>query len=237
MTRAMILAAGRGERMGELTAGVPKPLLQVAGHYLIEYAIVQLKRAGVTEIVINVSHLAEQIQDALGNGARYGVNLLYSVEKERLETGGGILKALPLLGAAPFILLSADVICDYPLTQLPINTLKGLAHLVLVPNPLYHPQGDFGLANGYLNLTTKPAYTFANISVLHPDLFAAAEPGHFRLSKLLLPAVTQTQVTGELYTGQWFNVGTKEDLTAVNARAREDSNLRPLASETNTLSN
>ncbi len=237
MTRGMILAAGRGERMGELTQSVPKPLIKVAGHYLIEYAIAQLKRAGITDIVINISHLAEKIQQELGDGSRYGVNLLYSVEKDRLETGGGILKALPLLGTAPFVLLSADVICDYPLSQLPITALSGLAHLVVVPNPTYHPRGDFGLIEGHLNLTTTPTYTFGNISVLHPDLFANAEPGHFRLTQLLLPAVTKAQVTGELYTGQWFNVGTQEDLAIVNERAREDSNLRPLASETNTLSN
>ena len=237
MTRGMILAAGRGERMGDLTQSVPKPLLPVAGHYLIEYAIAQLKRAGITEIVINLSHLADKIQAALGDGSRYGVTLFYSVEQERLETGGGILNALPLLGAEPFVLLSADVICDYPLAQLPLKTLRGLAHLIVVPNPSYHPRGDFGLEDGYLNLTSTSTYTFGNISVIHPDLFANAKPGHFRLTQLLLPATANQQITGELYTGQWFNIGTQEDLTKVNERAREDSNLRPLASETNTLSN
>jgi MurNAc alpha-1-phosphate uridylyltransferase len=198
---------------------------------LIEYAIFSLKRAGINEIVINISYHAEQIKSVLGNGKRYGVHFAYSEEEQRLETGGGILQALPLLGKEPFIVLSCDVITDYPLCQLP-RCPDGLAHLVMVNNPAYHPDGDFGLCDGRLDMNAKPALTFGNISVIHPELFAGCEPGHFRLTKLLIPAVLNRQMTGEHYQGTWHNVGTPDDLN----RAREDSNLWPLVSETNTLS-
>lgn len=213
--RAMILAAGRGERMGQLTTAIPKPLLQVQGRYLIEYSIISLKNAGITDIVINTAYLGEQIQAALGDGRRYGVAIHYSTEAERLETGGGIFKALPLLGNEPFVVLSADVITDYPLVNLPKHPAH-LAHLVVVPNPVYHPQGDFGLQDGLL-ITNAPAkYTFSNIGVYHPDLFAACRPGHFRLGDLLFSAIERKQITGELYLGGWFNVGTPDDLKMLN---------------------
>src|SRR5262245_47836758 len=140
MKKAMILAAGRGERMGELTSLQPKPLLRVAGHYLIEYAIANIKRAGISDIVINVSYRADQIKSALGDGKRYGVNIVYSEEKERLETGGGIFQALPLLGNEPFLVYSCDIITNYPLNLLP-HQPNGLAHLIMVTNPVYHPHG------------------------------------------------------------------------------------------------
>lgn len=213
--RAMILAAGRGERMGELTQNIPKPLLKVHGRYLIEYSIESLKRAGITEIVINTSYLSEEIQHALGDGRRFGVSIVYSIELERLETGGGIFKALPLLGNEPFIVLSADVITDYPLINLPKH-LTQLAHLVVVPNPVYHPQGDFGLQDGMLTMNTPAKYTFSNIGVYHPDLFANCRPSHFRLGDLLFPAIERAQISGELYLGGWFNIGTPEDLNLFN---------------------
>jgi MurNAc alpha-1-phosphate uridylyltransferase len=211
----MILAAGRGERMGALTVQTPKPLLRVGQHYLIEYAIANLKQAGISEIVINVAYRGEQIQDALGDGSRYGVALLYSPEPERLETGGGIFQALPLLGDQPFIVLSADVITDYPLAQLP-KDLDGLAHLIMVPNPPYHPAGDFGLRGKYIDITSTPKLTFGNVSVLSPSLFANCEPGYFRLGEVLLPAITNQLITGEHYTGLWYNVGTPADLALAN---------------------
>src|SRR5579872_5443509 len=142
--RAMILAAGKGERMGELTRHTSKALLKVQGRYLIEYSLMSLVRAGFTEIVINVCHFAQQIKDALGHGERYGVSIQYSDEVEALESGGGIFKALPLLGDNPFLVLSCDVICHYSLKQLPTN-MDHLAHLVLVNNPDFHPRGDFCL--------------------------------------------------------------------------------------------
>jgi MurNAc alpha-1-phosphate uridylyltransferase len=238
MMRAMILAAGRGERMGQLTTQTPKPLLRVGENYLIEYVIAALRRAGISEIVINLSYLGEQIQSALGDGKRYGATIYYSVEPERLETGGGIFQALPLLGKEPFLVMSSDIITDYPLQQLPRH-LGGLAHLLMVDNPAFHASGDFELQQGLITLGTDPKskLTFGNIGVYHPKLFAGCEPGHFRLTKVLLPAITRGQVTGEHYRGIWHNVGSIDDLSIVNKRAREDSNLRPLASETNTLSN
>lgn len=209
--RAMILAAGRGERMGAMTAETPKPLLRAGGNYLIEYVIQHLKAAGVTDIVINVAYRGEQIQQAIGNGSRYGVHIEYSVEAERLETGGGILKALPLLGAKPFIVVSSDVITDFPISSLPQQPL-GLAHLVLVQNPQFHPRGDFGLRDGYVDMDATPRHTWANVSVFHPDFFADCSPGHFPLNKFLFPAVREGRVTGELYQGRWFNIGTPEQL-------------------------
>lgn len=212
--RAMILAAGRGERMGALTATSPKPLLRVAGNYLIEYAILSLKRAGIHDIVINVSYQAALIKKALGNGKRYGVNIFYSEEKERLETGGGILQALPLLGPDPFVVVSCDIVCDYPSASLPQYPV-GLAHLVLVENPEFHPRGDFGLRDGKVDMLAKPSMTFANIGVYRPELFADCEPGHFPLNRLLFAAIEKGQVTGECYQGEWFNVGTPEQLCDV----------------------
>tara|TARA_R110000868_G_scaffold90546_3_gene251228 strand:- start:2019 stop:2681 length:663 start_codon:yes stop_codon:yes gene_type:complete len=211
--RAMILAAGRGERMKTLTEATPKPLLRAGGHYLIEYMIESLKQAGVTDVVVNVAYRGEQIQTALGNGNRYGVHLEYSVEQERLETGGGIFKALPLLGREPFIVVSSDVVTDFPMSSLPL-AMTGLAHLVLVPNPTFHPVGDFGLNQTLVDMSAKPAHTFANVGVYHPDLFKDCLPGHFPLNKLLFPAIHQGLVTGQYYQGRWFNIGTPEQLAA-----------------------
>lgn len=207
----MILAAGRGERMGELTQHVPKPLLKVNGFYLIEYSIAALKRAGITEIVMNISYLADQIKSTLGNGNQFGVDIVYSEEKERLETGGGILQALPLLGPDPFIVKACDIISEYHLTWLP-KKLKGLAHLVLTDNPSFHPQGDFGLFGNQVSLQAKPFYNYGGFGVFHPDLFANEKPGRFPLSKLLLPAIEAKEVTGEYYDGAWFNIGTPDEL-------------------------
>lgn len=233
---AMILAAGRGDRMGNLTEKTPKPLLKVNGHYLIDYAIASIKRAGIEDIVINVSYQAEQIKAALGDGKRYGVKITFSEEQERLETGGGILQALPLLGQDPFLVMSSDIITDYPLQQL-FRHPVGLAHLMLVKNPSYHPLGDFGLRDGKITAHARPTFTFANLGMYRPELFSDCKPGHFRLTRVLNPAIEKDQVTGEVYEGVWYNVGTPDDLVKINQRAREDSNLRPLASETNTLSN
>lgn len=213
--RAMILAAGRGQRMGELTLTTPKPLLRVAGRYLIEFAIDSLKRANITDIVINVSYCAEQIKNALGDGSRFGVNIQYSEEPERLETGGGILKALPLLGDEPFIVMSSDIITDYPIEQLICDT-NVLAHLLMVKNPHYHPRGDFGFTGNKLSLTATPTFTFASVGSYHPNLFAKRVPGFFRLTDLLIPAIEREQVTGEEYQGTWLNIGTPEDLTLAN---------------------
>ena len=234
--RAIILAAGRGKRMREQTHCVPKPLLKVAGHYLIAYAIGLLKRAGIVEIVINIACYGDQIKEALGAGERYGVHIVYSEEAMPLETGGGILKALPLLGREPFVVISGDVITDFPLTHFLQHT-QHLAHLLMVENPSYHLTGDFGLEEGVIKLVGATRYTYANISLIHPDLFLGRQAGIFPLREVLIPAISAGSVTGEIYRGLWHNVGTPEDLAYVNICAREDSNLRPLVSETNTLSN
>ena len=212
--RAMILAAGRGERMGARTANTPKPLLRVGGKYLIDYSIESLKRAGIKEIVINISYFADQIKSALGDGSRYGVSILYSEEKERLETGGGIFQALPLLGDE-FIVMSSDVITDFPLQQLSCDENK-LAHLIVVDNPYYHPRGDFGIRNGKLDLQATPTYTFGNIGLYRKELFANCEPGHFRLTNVLMPAINAGKITGEHYRGMWYNIGTPQELEQVN---------------------
>jgi len=202
--RGMILAAGRGERMGVLTQNTPKPLLKVRGRYLIEHAIQSFKEAGIHEIVINVSYLKEKIMEAIGDGSRYGVKITYSIEEERLETGGGIVKALPLLGSEPFVVYSADVITDYPLAELFKKSLK-LAHLILVKHPAYSP--DF-----YLN---GEAYTFASLGIYHPDLFKGHLPVYSRLPDIWQEAIKNNQVTGEFYSGLWYNVGSPQELNSL----------------------
>lgn len=210
--RGMILAAGRGGRMGSLTEQIPKPLLRVGQYYLIEYAIAALVRAGIREIVINVSYCREQIKAALGDGTRYGVTIHYSIEEERLETGGGILQALPLLGKAPFIVVSSDIISEYALENLPQQP-QALAHLVLVNNPEFHQQGDFCLDGQRVYCGGSHTFTFANMGVYRPELFADCEPGYFRLGTVLSQAIACQQVTGEYFAGKWCNIGTPEQLS------------------------
>ncbi len=212
--RGMILAAGRGTRMGGLTDETPKPLLRVGKHYLIEYAIAAMVKADIREIVINISYRREQIKAALGDGARYGAALRYSEEEERLETGGGIFQALPLLGNAPFVVLSSDIISEYALEKLPKEP-QALAHLVLVDNPIFHPQGDFCLQGNQIYCGGASTFTFANIGVYRPELFAECKPGHFPLSAVLMQAIARQQVTGEYFAGQWFNIGSADQLSAV----------------------
>lgn len=222
----MILAAGRGERMGDLTLTTPKPLLRVRNNYLIEYVIANFVRANIREIVINISYCAAQIKAILGNGERYGVSICYSEESERLETGGGVFQALPLLGDQPFVVMSSDIITDYPLGKLP-HEPQGLAHLVMVDNPSFHQRGDFGLHGQHADMAAKPFLTFANIGIYRPELFANAKPGRFKLSQLLFPAILDKSITAEHYKKIWYNIGTAEELQC----AQEDSNLRSLAFE------
>jgi MurNAc alpha-1-phosphate uridylyltransferase len=213
--KAMILAAGRGERMRPLTDHTPKPLLQVGGRRLIEYHIHNLVAAGITDLVINHAHLGDQIETFLGDGSRYGASIHYSVEQQALETGGGIFNALPLLGDAPFVVVNGDVWCDYPFQRLP-RTLSGLAHLVLVNNPDHHPEGDFCLEGEQVNETGEAKLTFSGISVLSPVLFAGCSPGAFPLAPLLRQAMSQAQVSGEHYSGEWWDVGTPARLQALD---------------------
>lgn len=211
--KAMLLAAGRGSRMRPLTDEIPKPLLPVAGKPLIAHQLVKLATVGITDVIINVSYRAKQIIDALGNGHSYGVHIKYSFEPTVLETGGGILHALPLLGA-PFLVLSADIWTDYPLEKLLQHPLSSAqAHLVLVDNPNFHPEGDFHLLpNQRLTLNGTPTLTFASLGIYHPSLFESYKSGAFPLSELLRFRITEKKVSGEYYRGSWFNVGTLSEL-------------------------
>ena len=214
--KAMILAAGRGERMRPLTDTVPKPLLRIGGQTLIERHVHALARAGITELVINHAYLGEQIVQALGDGDAYGVRIGYSPETGgSLETGGGIMNALPLLGVEPFLVVNGDIWTDFPFAALPSQP-DGLAHLVMVANPENHPQGDFSLSEGRLSQRGPAMLTFSGIGVYRPELFAGCTPGAFPLAPVLRTAMDAGQVSGEHYTGSWFDVGTPERLDAVN---------------------
>jgi MurNAc alpha-1-phosphate uridylyltransferase len=214
--KAMILAAGRGERMRPLTDTVPKPLLRIGGQTLIERHVHALVRAGITELVINHAYLGEQIVQALGDGDAYGVSIGYSPETGgSLETGGGIMNALPLLGVEPFLVVNGDIWTDFPFDALP-SQLDSLAHLVMVENPENHPQGDFSLSEGRLSQRGPAMLTFSGIGVYRPELFADCTPGAFPLAPVLRTAMDAGQVSGERYAGSWFDVGTPARLDAVN---------------------
>lgn len=210
---AMILAAGRGERMRPLTDQTPKPLLPVAGRPLIAWHIDRLAQAGIRDLVINHAHLGQQIEDVLGDGSAWGVSIRYSPEGEgrALETGGGIFRALPLLGGSPFLVINGDVWSDIALDRLALP-LSALAHLVVVDNPAHHPEGDFHLARGMLSVQGKPRLTFSGIGVYSPSLFAACQPGAFPLAPLLREAMSAGKVSGEYHQGQWMDVGTPQSL-------------------------
>jgi MurNAc alpha-1-phosphate uridylyltransferase len=197
--------------MGHLTDHTPKPLLPLHGKYLIEYAIQALLTCNITEIVINISYLKEKIKATLGNGNQYGVQIQYSEEEAALETGGGIVKALPMLGDDPFLVLSADVISDYPLQNLPKNP-DGLAHIVLVDNPHFHAQGDFALKGQQVFLDSTNPFTYSNIGVYRKELFTGCSAVKFPLGNLLRKAVRENRVTGEHFQGAWYNLGTEEQL-------------------------
>lgn len=214
--KAMILAAGKGERMRPLTLHTPKPLVPAAGKPLIEYHLEALARAGITEVVINHAWLGQQIEDHLGDGQRFGLSIRYSPEGEPLETGGGIFKALPLLGEAPFLLVNGDIWTDYDFARLQAP-LSGLAHLVLVDNPGHHGRGDFRLTDGQVRDgdAAPGTLTYSGISVLAPALFDGCQPGAFKLAPLLRQAMAEGRVSGEHYSGQWVDVGTLERLADV----------------------
>ena len=216
--KAMILAAGKGERLRPLTLHTPKPLIRAGGVPLIEYHLRALAAAGFTEIVINHAWLGQQIEDHLGDGSRFGVTIQYSAEGEPLETGGGIFKALPLLGDNPFAVVNGDIWTDYDFAGLR-QPLTGLAHLVLVDNPAHHPSGDFYLQGAQV-LDAVPgvdALTYSGIAVLSPALFKGAAPCAFKLAPLLRTAMADGQVTGELLQGHWVDVGTHERLAEVES--------------------
>lgn len=215
----MILAAGRGERMRPLTDDRPKPLLEVAGKPLVEYHIENLAAAGVREIVINLAWQGAKLRDAIGNGERFGVRIEYSDEGDfALETGGGICKALPLLGAEPFIVVSGDVWTDFPFATLSLRA-NDVAHFVVVPNPKFHAKGDFGLANGRMT-EAGTKYTYANIGVFTARFFAGCKVERFALAPLMFEWIRRGSVSGELYEGPWHNVGTPAQLAALDRALR-----------------
>jgi MurNAc alpha-1-phosphate uridylyltransferase len=210
--KAMILAAGRGERMRPLTDHTPKPLLKAGGRTLIEHRIASLAAAGFRDLVINHAHLGAQLEAYLGNGERYGVRIAWSREPdEALETGGGIFQALPWLDGDCFLVVNADIWTDYPFARL-ARPISGLAHVVLVDNPPQHPQGDFVLRDSRVLAEGTPRLTFSGIGVYHRDLFIGCQAGRFPLAPLLRAAMENDRVSGEHYTGEWRDIGTPERL-------------------------
>jgi N-acetyl-alpha-D-muramate 1-phosphate uridylyltransferase len=213
--RAMLLAAGRGERMRPLTDELPKPLLPVRGKPLIVHHLERLATCGVHEVVINVAWLGERIRAALGDGSAFGLSIRYSEEgAQALETGGGIFQALPWLGSDPFLVVNGDVFTDFDFGALSIAS-EAWAHLVLVPNPLQHPQGDFGLDDGRVVETGSARWTYSGIGLYRAQLFDGCQPGRFPLLPLLRRAIAAGRLSGEIYRGAWSDVGTVERLAAL----------------------
>lgn len=218
LMKAMILAAGKGERMRPLTDHLPKPLLRVAGKPLLQYHIEALAAAGVTELVINHALMGKKTEEYFADGEAFKVHISYSAEGEvPLDTGGGILRALPLLGEAPFIVVNGDVWTDYDFSYLPAEP-PGLAHLVLVNNPPHHPDGDFQLNGKQVEEAGEQCFTYSGIGLYRPELFSGMEEASFPLAPLLRAAMRTGQVSGELYTGEWLDIGTPERLQEANSK-------------------
>ena len=221
--KAMILAAGKGERMRPLTEHCPKPLLTVNGSTLLERHILALVAAGISEIVINVSYLAHQIIDFCGDGSRWGCCIEFSIEDEPLETAGGVIQALPTLGTEPFLLVSADVMTDFDYRELIEHKLASdWASLVLVPNPQHHPKGDFGLSAGRIvqAATEMDSFTYSGVGLVSPELFHSLEAGKRRIRPVFDRAIESNRLGGQVWSGAWSDVGTPErlDLAALQER-------------------
>jgi len=226
--KAMVLAAGRGERLRPLTDRIPKPLVEVAGKPLITWHLERLAASAIREVVINVSHLGEKIVDYVGSGARFGLHVEYSREAEPLETAGGIAQALPLLGTAPFLLVNGDIYCEADFSSLSKKDLgRGLAHLVLVANPPHHPQGDFSLDGGLIGNDGMPRYTYAGVAVMSPQLVQPVKRGDKApLAPLLRGGARERRITGELFAGLWQDVGTMERLAELEAQLSKRNETR-----------
>ena len=223
--RAMILAAGRGERMRPLTDRMPKPLVPVAGTPLIDHVVARLARAGLRDLVINLGYRGAQIREHLGDGSAHGVRIQWSDEGDPpLETGGGVFRALDLLGDAPFVIANADVYSDFDFAPLAARARAfgshDLAHLVLVPNPEHRRDGDFGLEGGRARNDGEPRLTYSGIAILHPELFLNCEDGRFPLAPLLRHAAACDELSGERFEGLWSDVGTPDRLAALESILR-----------------
>jgi MurNAc alpha-1-phosphate uridylyltransferase len=217
----MLLAAGFGERMRPLTLSTPKPLLEVGGRALIDWHLHALSAAGVREVVINVSWLAEQILEHCGDGGAYGLEIAYSREEEPLETAGGIINARPLLGEEPFAVINADIWTDFPLPDLFKRTLpEAGAHLVLVDNPAHHPGGDFSLMDERIVERHGDTFTFSGMALYHPRFFDGFGRGKRPLRPLLERAIAEERLHGEHYLGRWTDVGTPERLAQLEEMLR-----------------
>lgn len=223
--KAMILAAGRGERMRPLTDHTPKPLLQAGGKSLIVWHLERLAAAGFREVVINHAHLGAQIEAALGDGSQHGLSIVYSPEPPgALETAGGIAQALRLLGEDPFLVINGDIFCDWDVTQArQISTAMkdDLAHLVLVPNPQHHPHGDFALTDGRVSVDGARKLTFSGTGIYRHSMFDAIAPGtRAKLAPLLIAAMTESRIAGSRHHGRWVDVGTPDRLVSLDADLR-----------------
>ncbi|UCB55438.1 MAG: nucleotidyltransferase family protein [Thiotrichales bacterium] len=216
--KAMILAAGRGERLRPHTDITPKPLIQVGKHRLIEYHLLNLAKAGIEDVIINISWLAEQIRETLGDGQDYSLNITYSDEgDEALETAGGIINALPLLGDDPFIVINGDIWCDYDLSLLGSRHMEHEAHLVLVNNPEHNPEGDFAIENNLIRNSGETRLTYSGIGIYTTRFFADTAPGKKALAPILRKKSEHNKISGEIYNGQWVDIGTIERLAQLRS--------------------
>jgi N-acetyl-alpha-D-muramate 1-phosphate uridylyltransferase len=218
--RAMLLAAGRGERMRPITDSTPKPLVQVGGRPLIAWHLEALARAAIREVVINLSWLGAQVRATLGDGRDYGVSITYSDEGPvPLETGGGIFRAVPLLGPGPFLVVNADIWTDIDFAAVALEA-QAHARLLLIPNPPHHPRGDFGLEGDLVVTRDTDRYTYSGVGVYRPEFFGGCTAGRFPLLPLLNRAIAAGLVRGEVHRGEWCDVGTVERLASLDARLR-----------------
>lgn len=221
--KAMIFAAGRGERLRPLTERVPKPMVEVRGRPLLEHQLDWLRRAGIREVVINLHHLGQQIVDAFGDGRRHGVKIAYSLEPQLLDTGGGLVKALPLLGTEPFLVLNGDIYTDFPFTALPPALDAGvLGHLVVTPRPDFRERGDFEVADERIT-ARGDSYVYCGIALLHPALLAGYPAEPFSLREAYFAAIERQALTAQIWNGYWTDIGSPEQLAEVNASPYSES--------------
>lgn len=222
--RAMILAAGRGERLRPITDDIPKALVEVGGKSVLEWHLERVSLAGITQVVINLGWHGEQIVEHIGSGERYGVEIAYSDEgDEVLETGGGIHKALPLLGDDPFLVINSDIFTDMPVPPVRLRD-EHLGHLVTVPRPSYLDHGDFNIEDGLIRRTEHPRHTYAGFAIYRPELFASCESGRFSVVPLMFAAADAGRLSGSVYEGQWADIGSPDRLAALRQQLDGEKN-------------